>query len=114
VKLDFSRLGKPTDNAIIESFNGRLRQEYLNEHWFLSMEDAQQTVDWWRLDYNTVRPHSALGNLTPCEFAKMHKTPRSRSLLESRVQVGEPKRTQTGQPLLRPRETCEGSRGPLK
>lgn len=71
VKLDFSRPGKPTDNAYIESFNGRLRQECLNEHWFLSLEDAQQRMDIWRKDYNEQRPHSALGQRTPKEFAKI-------------------------------------------
>ncbi len=70
VTLDFSRLGKPTDNAYIESFNGRVRQECLNQHWFLSLEDAQEQIDQWRLDYNENRPHSSLGNQTPVEFAK--------------------------------------------
>ena len=69
VQLDFSRPGKPTDNAFIESFNGRIRQECLNENWFLSLEDARQKVERWRLDYNTNRPHSSLDNLTPTEFA---------------------------------------------
>ncbi len=69
VKLDFSRPGKPTDNAFIESFNGKLRQECLNQHWFLSLEDAQQKMDSWRREYNRERPHSALGNRTPSEFA---------------------------------------------
>ncbi len=70
VTLDFSRPGKPTDNAYIESFNGRVRQECLNQHWFLSLEDAQEQIDHWRLDYNEHRPHSSLGNQTPVEFAK--------------------------------------------
>lgn len=69
VKLDFSRPGKPTDNAYIESFNGRLRQECLNEHWFLSLDDAREKVESWRRDYNEERPHSSLGNATPLEFA---------------------------------------------
>ncbi len=69
VKLDFSRPGKPTDNAFIESFNGRFRQECLNENWFLSLEDAQEKVETWRLHYNGERPHGALGNLTPMEYA---------------------------------------------
>ncbi len=58
VKLDFSRPGKPTDNAKIESFNGRLRQECLNAHWFLSLEDARRKIDAWRTGYNETRPHS--------------------------------------------------------
>ena len=69
VKLDFSRPGKPTDNAFIESFNGRFRQECLNENWFLSIEDAREKVEIWRLDYNGERPHGSLGNLTPLEYA---------------------------------------------
>lgn len=68
VKLDFSRPGKPTDNAFIESFNGRFRQECLNQHWFLSMEDAIFKIEEWRKDYNQVRPHSSLGGKTPEEF----------------------------------------------
>lgn len=71
VQLDFSRPGKPTDNAFIESFNGRFRQECLDQHWFLSLEDAQQRADLWRSDYNEHRPHSSLGNQTPKEFAKI-------------------------------------------
>lgn len=69
VKLDFSRPGKPTDNAYIESFNGKLRSECLNQHWFLSLDDAQEIVNAWRDDYNTRRPHSSLGNQSPSEFA---------------------------------------------
>jgi putative transposase len=68
VQLDFTRPGKPTDNSHIESFNGRLRDECLNVHQFLSIEHAQMTIEAWRRDYNEVRPHSSLGNLTPAEF----------------------------------------------
>jgi len=71
VTLDFTRPGKPTDNATIESFNSRLRQECLNEHWFLTVADAQEKLDAWRTDYNEKRPHSSLGNLTPDEFARL-------------------------------------------
>ena len=70
VKLDFSRPGKPTDNAFIESFNARFRLECLNEHWFLTLEDAREKIEAWRLDYNENRPHSSLGNMTPTEFAR--------------------------------------------
>ena len=70
VTLDFSRPGKPTDNAFIESFNGRIRAECLNENWFLSIDDARQKIEAWRQDYNNHRPHSALGNLAPGEFAQ--------------------------------------------
>ena len=69
VELDFSRLGKPTDNAVIESFNGRFREECLNESWFLSLDDAREKIEQWRLYYNGQRPHSALGNLAPKQFA---------------------------------------------
>jgi len=71
VKLDFSRPGKPTDNAYIESFNARFRLECLNEHWFMSLEDAREKTEGWRRDYNQNRPHSALGNVTPEEYATM-------------------------------------------
>ncbi len=70
VELDFSRLGKPTDNAFIEAFNARFRAECLNEHWFLSLEDAREKAEAWRRDYNAQRPHSALRNLAPEEFAR--------------------------------------------
>ena len=69
VELDFSRPGKPTDNAFIEAFNGRLREECLNESWFLSLEDARDKVEAWREEYNRRRPHGALGNLSPVEYA---------------------------------------------
>lgn len=69
IKLEFSRPGKPVDNAFIESFNGSLRDECLNTNWFLSIEDAQQKLETWRLDYNQYRPHSSLDNMTPEEFA---------------------------------------------
>jgi putative transposase len=67
VALDFSRPGKPTDNAFIESFNGSFRDECLNVNWFLSLEDAQAKITAFKEDYNHFRPHSALGNLTPIE-----------------------------------------------
>jgi len=70
VKLDFSRPGKPTDNAFIESFNSLVRKECLNQHWFLSLEDAMKKIDAWRINYNEVRPHGSIGNLTPLEFAR--------------------------------------------
>ena len=65
VTLDFSRPGKPTDNAFIEAFNGRLRAECLNTHWFLSMTDAREKLESWRIDYNEVRPHGAIGKKPP-------------------------------------------------
>lgn len=69
VELDFSRPGKPTDNAAVESFNGRLRQECLNANWFLSLANAQAKIDAWRQDYNENRPQPALQWVTPAEFA---------------------------------------------
>jgi putative transposase len=72
VKLDFSRPGKPTDNAYIESFNARFRLECLNEHWFMSLEDAREKTEKWRQDYNQSRPHSSLGNVPPEEYATLN------------------------------------------
>jgi putative transposase len=69
VRLYFIDPGKPTQNAFIESFNGRFRDECLNENWFLDLADARQIIESWRLDYNSSRPHSALGYATPQEFA---------------------------------------------
>jgi len=69
VKLDFIRPGKPIENAYIESFNGRLRQECLEENWFTSLQDAREQIESWRVDYNERRPHTSLGNQTPREFA---------------------------------------------
>jgi putative transposase len=68
VELDFSRPGKPTDNAFIESFNASVRQELLNASWFLSMADVRERTEVWRREYNEERPHSALGDRTPREF----------------------------------------------
>jgi putative transposase len=68
VTMDFSRPGKPMDNAMIESFNGTFRDECLNVNWFLSMEDAQEKIEKWREDYNEFRPHSSLEDLTPRQF----------------------------------------------
>ena len=68
VQLDFIRPGKPVENAFIESFNGRLRDECLNVHQFASLAEAQAIIEAWRTDYNHHRPHSSLGHLTPNEF----------------------------------------------
>jgi putative transposase len=69
VKLAFSRPGTPTDNPFIEAFNGRLRQECLDQQWFYSLEEARICLEEWRKDYNTIRPHTALGNQTPATYA---------------------------------------------
>jgi putative transposase len=65
VTLDFSRPGKPTDNAFIEAFNGRFRAECLNAHWFLNLADAQKKMEDWRRYYNEERPHGSIGNKPP-------------------------------------------------
>jgi hypothetical protein len=72
VKLNFIRPGKPTDNAFAESFIGRLRDEYLNENWFMSLRHARDIIETWRVDHNEFRPHSSLAGLTPREFAAIN------------------------------------------
>ena len=69
VELHFITPGRPVENAYIESFNGKFRDECLNEHWFSTLDDARQTIEEWRRDYNEERPHSALGGLPPREYA---------------------------------------------
>ena len=69
VQLDFIRPGKPVENAFIEAFNGRLRDECLNVHQFTSIDDAREKIEAWRVDYHARRPHSALGHLTPNELS---------------------------------------------
>jgi putative transposase len=69
VTLHFIEPGRPMQNGYIESFHGKFREECLNQHWFLTLDDARETIESWRIDYNQVRPHSALGYLTPEEFA---------------------------------------------
>jgi len=74
VRLDFIRPGKPNENAFIESFNGRLRDECLNDNQFVTLIEAQTIIETWRMDYNDVRPHSSLDGLTPTEFAERHNS----------------------------------------
>ncbi len=69
VKIDFSRPGKPTDNAFCESFNGTLRSECLDTNWFQSLAEAKLLIEAWRQEYNVSRPHRALADRTPAEFA---------------------------------------------
>jgi hypothetical protein len=83
VQMDFSRPRKPTDNAFVESFNGTLREECLNAHWFASLADAKQTIEAWRQDYNHCRPHSSLGDLAPLVFAGGAKEKYNEGLLEA-------------------------------
>lgn len=71
VKINYIQPGKPVQNCYIESFNGTFRDECLNLHWFVSLEDAQRTITAWKDDYNRVRPHSSLGDLTPEEFVQV-------------------------------------------
>jgi putative transposase len=70
VKLDFSRPGKPTDNAFCESFNGRVRAEFLNPSYFETLSQARRAAGIWRQEYNEFRPHSTLGNVTPAAYAR--------------------------------------------
>jgi putative transposase len=70
VRLEFIQPGKPVQNAYVESFNGRLRDECLNANWFTNLNDARRKIEVWRRDYNQERPHSSLGYLSPTAFAK--------------------------------------------
>lgn len=69
LRIDFSRPGKPTDNAFIETFNGSLRDECLNVHWFETLAEAHRLIETWRIEYNESRPHMAPGNIPPSEYA---------------------------------------------
>ena len=83
VKLDFSRPGRPSDNAFCESFNNRVRQELLNPNWFTSMADMRVQAAAWRRDYNVNHPHSSLGNLAPEEFARRVKNITPKAVISS-------------------------------
>ncbi len=85
VTLDFSRPGKPTDNAFIESLNGKFRAECLNANWFLSLDEARRKCEAWRRDYNEVRPHSAIGNKVPMELHRAAALPTSHPADEARI-----------------------------
>ena len=67
--IGFDRPGKPTDNCFVETFNGSLRDECLNVHWFETIDDARAKIEAWGIEYNESRPHQALKDLTPAEFA---------------------------------------------
>jgi putative transposase len=83
IHLHFSRPGKPVDNRFIESFNGRFREECLNDNWFMCLRDARNIVESWRLDYNTARPHSSLNDLTPEEFVAKEQEKLQLNLVQS-------------------------------
>lgn len=68
IQIDFIHPGRPVENGLIESFNGKLREEFLNAHWFASLDEAQRLVEQWRTHYNEVRPHSSLGYLAPATY----------------------------------------------
>ena len=74
VHLHFIQPGKPVQNAFIESFNGKFRDECLNEHWFLTLQEAQLVIEAWRREYNEERTHSSLGDVTPLEFIRNYQT----------------------------------------
>jgi putative transposase len=77
VRLHFIDPGKPVQNCFVESFNGTLRHECLNDHWFTSLHDARQIIETWRVDYNTVRPHSSLDDMSPVQFRTRSRRPAS-------------------------------------
>ena len=99
VTLHFITPGRPMENGYIESFHGKFREECLNEHWFLTLDDARETIESWRIDYNQVRPHSALGYLTPEEFATGHTV----ALVTGQVLV-----SQFGMVVLWPKSAVQG------
>ena len=75
IKLHFTRRGKPVDNAFCESFNGRFRDEFLNENWFVDLDETAEDAEAWRIDFNKVRPHTSLRYKTPSEFAATFRAP---------------------------------------
>jgi putative transposase len=83
IQLQFSRPGKPVDNRFIESFNGRFRDECLNDNWFMSLQNARDIVETWRIDYNETRPHSSLNDLTPQEFYEKEQQKFQLNLVQS-------------------------------
>lgn len=83
IQLQFSRPGKPIDNRFIESFNGRFRDECLNDNWFMSLQNARDIVETWRIDYNETRPHSSLNDLTPQEFYEKEQQKFQLNLVQS-------------------------------
>ncbi len=80
IKLFFITPGKPVENCYIESFNGKFRDECLNEHWLTSLGHARKEIEDWRVDYNAERPHSSIGYLTPEEFLRKENEKIARDL----------------------------------
>lgn len=74
IQVEYIRPGKPSDNSYVESFNGKFRDECLNQHWFINLKQAKDIIENWRREYNHKRPHSSLGNCTPYEFVLKHKS----------------------------------------
>jgi len=85
IQLDYTRPGKPTDNCYIESFNGKFRDECLNENWFTTIKEARETIRSWLEDYNYKRPHSSLGNCSPYEFVVKHNNMLNNQILALNV-----------------------------
>jgi hypothetical protein len=85
-RIDFSRPGKPTDNCSVETFNGSLRDDCLNVHWFETIEDAKAIIEAWRRDYNESRPHMALKNVAPEEYARNSGAQNAKKLIIKTVQ----------------------------
>lgn len=83
VKLDFISPGKPTENAFVESFNGKLRHECLNQHYFKTLDEAKALIEDWRMRYNEFRPHRSLNGLTPEAFAKEWQDKNNNKTLEN-------------------------------
>ena len=77
IKLHFIDPGRPMQNAFIESFNGKFRDELLDQNWFTDLSDAKEKIESWRQSYNTVRPHSSLNDNTPAEFASRFEEQKS-------------------------------------
>ena len=86
VKIHFSRPGKPTDNAFVESFNGTFRSERLKMHWFADMREARALIEAWKTEYDESRPHASLADRTPSEFASQYAA--SRILAETKSSRG--------------------------
>ncbi len=86
VKLRFIQPGRPVQNAYIESFNGKFRDECLNEHVFVSLCKAQEIIESWRKDYNANRPHSSLDNMTPEEFSAAFKRAQKAEIANRRLE----------------------------